>query len=148
MSFNGNIAKVLIVFENCESFYVEQKDILWMHIGDIKTKVFRYSNVLSIENVAGQFGIALRKEIETEFWGNQTLLNRLDMRDVTNITLYDVNNESVSYVVEWADYSDQQTSINQRTFVTPDGNIVFVSTTSALVDVDVEHIDLNAKYMS
>ena len=78
---------------------------------------------------------------------NSTLLDRLKMRDVTHVYLYDTNGVEQRYVVEWANYNlSDQYSVNQRVQLTPGGNIVFVSSTGKLISVDDESIDLFTSY--
>ncbi|EMR6006018.1 hypothetical protein WJW27_002724 [Escherichia coli] len=149
MQFNGNVSKVALVFENCECVYIDVKDVLWMHIGDEKTLCSRFSNGLTISTGIGEFGIALRSNTPADFMDNTTLLERLKMRDVTHVYLYDNQDVERHYVVEWADYNmNGQYSVNQRVQITPGGNIVFVSTTGKLINVDDKNIDLFTSYDS
>ena len=109
MQFNGKVSKVGLVFENCEFVDIDVKNVLWMHIADEKTLCSRFSNGLTISTVIGEFGIALRRNTPSDFMDNSTLLDRLKMRDVTHVYLYDTNGVEQRYVVEWANYnlSDQ-----------------------------------------
>ena len=71
------------------------------------------------------------------------------MRDVTHVYLYDNQDVERHYVVEWSDYNmNGQYSVNQRVQITPGGNIVFVSTTGKLINVDDKNIDLFTSYDS
>lgn len=147
MQFNGKISKIIMVFENCEGVEIKMNDILWMHIGDEKTKCSRYSNGLSIQTVIGEFGVALRSTTPCNFMDNSTLFDRLNMRDVTHVHLYDTNGVEKSYSIEWSDYNySNQYSVNQRVQYTPGRNIVFVSTTGKLISVDDESIDIFTSY--
>ncbi len=147
MQFNGKVSKVGLVFENCEFVDIDVKNVLWMHIADEKTLCSRFSNGLTISTVIGEFGIALRRNTPSDFMDNSTLLDRLKMRDVTHVHLYDTNGVEQRYVVEWANYNlSDQYSINQRVQITPGGNIVFVSSTGKLISVDDKNIDLFTAY--
>ena len=147
MQFNGKVSKVGLVFENCEFVDIDVKNVLWMHIADEKTLCSRFSNGLTISTVIGEFGIALRSNTPSDFMDNSTLLDRLKMRDVTHVYLYDTNGVEQRYVVEWANYNlSDQYSVNQRVQITPGGNIVFVSSTGKLISVDDESIDLFTSY--
>lgn len=147
MQFNGKVSKVGLVFENCEFIEIDVKNVLWMHIADEKTLCSRFSNGLTISTGIGEFGIALRRETPSDFMDNSTLLDRLKMRDVTHVYLYDTNGVEQRYVVEWANYNlSDQYSVNQRVQLTPGGNIVFVSSTGKLISVDDESIDLFTSY--
>lgn len=147
MQFNGKVSKVGLVFENCEFIEIDVKNVLWMHIADEKTLCSRFSNGLTISTGIGEFGIALRRDTPSDFMDNSTLLDRLKMRDVTHVYLYDTNGVEQRYVVEWANYNlSDQYSVNQRVQLTPGGNIVFVSSTGKLISVDDESIDLFTSY--
>lgn len=147
MQFNGKVSKVGLVFENCEFVDIDVKNVLWMHIADEKTLCSRFSNGLTISTVIGEFGIALRSNTPSDFMNNSTLLDRLKMRDVTHVYLYDTNGVEQRYVVEWANYNlSDQYSVNQRVQITPGGNIVFVSSTGKLISVDDKNIDLFTAY--
>ncbi|MDI1143985.1 hypothetical protein NEP96_06340 [Escherichia coli] len=147
MQFNGKVSKVGLVFENCEFVDIDVKNVLWMHIADEKTLCSRFSNGLTISTVIGEFGIALRRNTPSDFMDNSTLLDRLKMRDVTHVYLYDTNGVEQRYVVEWANYNlSDQYSVNQRVQITPGGNIVFVSSTGKLISVDDKNIDLFTAY--
>ncbi|EPE1232472.1 hypothetical protein ACSGOQ_005744 [Escherichia coli] len=147
MQFNGKVSKVGLVFENCEFIEIDVKNVLWMHIADVKTLCSRFSNGLTISTGIGEFGIALRSDTPSDFMDNSTLLDRLKMRDVTHVYLYDTNGVEQRYVVEWANYNlSDQYSVNQRVQLTPGGNIVFVSSTGKLISVDDESIDLFTSY--
>ncbi|AXC39076.1 UNVERIFIED_ORG: hypothetical protein [Escherichia phage CMSTMSU] len=146
MQFNGKVSKVGLVFENCEFIEIDVKNVLWMHIADEKTLCSRFSNGLTISTGIGEFGIALRSDTPSDFMDNSTLLDRLKMRDVTHVYLYDTNGVEQRYVVEWANYNlSDQYSVNQRVQLTG-GNIVFVSSTGKLISVDDESIDLFTSY--
>lgn len=147
MQFNSKVSKVGLVFENCEFVDIDVKNVLWMHIADEKTLCSRFSNGLTISTVIGEFGIALRSNTPSDFMDNSTLLDRLKMRDVTHVYLYDTNGVEQRYVVEWANYNlSDQYSVNQRVQITPGGNIVFVSSTGKLISVDDKNIDLFTAY--
>lgn len=147
MQFNGKVSKVGLVFENCEFIEIDVKNVLWMHIADEKTLCSRFSNGLTISTGIGEFGIALRSDTPSDFMDNYTLLDRLKMRDVTHVYLYDTNGVEQRYVVEWANYNiSDQYSVNQRVQLTPGGNIVFVSSTGKLISVDDANIDLFTSY--
>lgn len=147
MQFNGKVSKVGLVFENCEFIEIDVKNVLWMHIADEKTLCSRFSNGLTISTGIGELGIALRSDTPSDFMDNSTLLDRLKMRDVTHVYLYDTNGVEQRYVVEWANYNlSDQYSVNQRVQLTPGGNIVFVSSTGKLISVDDESIDLFTSY--
>ncbi|WP_210765721.1 hypothetical protein [Escherichia coli] len=147
MQFNGKVSKVGLVFENCEFIEIDVKNVLWMHIADEKTLCSRFSNGLTISTGIGEFGIALRSDTPSDFMDNSTLLDRLKMRDVTHVYLYDTNGVEQRYVVEWANYNiSDQYSVNQRVQLTPGGNIVFVSSTGKLISVDDANIDLFTSY--
>lgn len=137
------ITKVRLVFENCEVLDIDYKDVLFLHIGKEYKKCMRSFNSLSTTTVLKEFAIALDKDIVGYFWNNQSVEERLTMRDITWVELSN-DNEKVSYYIEWPEY-DEHYSTAQRLQYTPDGNLVFISTTKSFIKIESEQIDDLAK---
>ena len=138
-----NITSVKLIFENCEAIDIPFNDILFLHIGKEYKKTHRTFNSLSIETVLKEFAIALNKYIECNFWNNQSIEERLAMRDITWVELCN-NNEKVSYYIEWPEY-DEHYSTAQRLQYTPDGNLIFTSSTQSFIKIETDDIDHMAK---
>lgn len=146
MNFDGDIAKIELTFENCETVIIERENILWAFMSGEHKQLRRYSNCLSIDDCLQQFGIAIRKSFlneQTTF--GSTLSERLAVRDVTHVTFYDNNNGYLSYSIDWTDIDIEQTngqySSSQRVQFTPNGNLIFTSTVTSMINVVPDEID-------
>lgn len=145
----GNIEEVQLVFENCEVQNFKFTDILYMYVGDESQRAYRYANGLSIEPVLKKFAIVFKKDTEADFYNGTSLVDRLSERDVTHVVFFGANDKMVSYVIDWGEYDscNMQYSINQRLQFTPDGHIIFTSSTEDMIRIDAEEIDSFARYM-
>lgn len=150
--FDGDIAEVEIVFENCESISIYTKDIIQLHIDGEHKKIVRYSNALQQHTGIEQFAIVLNKRCLSEqtIWGS-TLCDRLAMLDVTHVTLVDSAGHSVHYSVDWSEddiiTSNGQYSSNQRVQFTPKGHLIFISSTTSMIHIDSTDIDDKADFL-
>lgn len=143
-----NIKSVRLVFENCEVLDIDVEDILFLHTNKEQVKYNRYSGSLRQMTVLKEFGIALKKDIPCEFWSHQTVQERLSLRDVTWVTLNFTNDTNKEYYLEWNEWDTDQFSTAQRLQFTPDGHIIYISSTASMVQVDPEKIDSIAENMA
>ena len=131
-----NITKVEFVFENCESFEIEEKHFGSFQISNIETSIYRIAcNAISKMTTAHTIALEIFSEANIEYnpFGSLEANKKFDRitswRDITSIILYYDDGKEESYYVDYIDEHEGALgteNVNQKSYISSLGNLYLV----------------------